>query len=110
MKATPGLTLRDRYHPGHDPLTMWTLIREGDIVFKLEHEGSNEWRVRVFDWARDPGESKDLYDPENPHHAEMVKKLVDYKKTLIEGYPLAGKDAISDEEKQERLRSLGYIN
>lgn len=66
--------------------------------------------VKVFDWVHDPGESHDLHDPDDLHHAEMVKKLVDYKEALIDGYPRTAKDAISDEEKQERLRSPGYIN
>lgn len=39
LKATPGLTLRDRYHPGHDPNTMWTLVREGDIVVQAAASG-----------------------------------------------------------------------
>jgi len=111
-RRLPGLTLRNALHPAPDPRYIWTLIRDGDRVFKLCREAEGDWRVEVFDWGADRGETHDLYDPANPEHAARKQDLLAYKLRLEEGFARDTADTTeaAREERLERLRSLGYVN
>ena len=56
----------------------------------------------------DPAESKDLYEPNNPRHAEMKQKLREYKRRLVAGYR-SSKSGLSESDEAKLLRGLGYI-
>ena len=106
------LQLRRTLHPRPDPALMWTMIREGDLVYKLQRVRQGEWQTYVFDWKQDRSETRDLFDAADPHHQQMAKRLLAYRRQLVAAYPdvdsVLGR--LSDAEKLERLRSLGYIN
>lgn len=111
-RRLPGLTLRNTLHPAPDPRYIWTLIRDHDRVYQLRRELSGDWRVQVFDWAADRGETHDLYDPKNPEDAARKQDLLAYKLRLEEGFAREEADtsAAAQQERLERLRSLGYVN
>jgi arylsulfatase A-like enzyme len=105
----PGLTLRNSLHPLHDPRLMWLMVRDGDVVHKVVRDVGGEWLVQVFDWTRDPGETRGLSDPSDPEQVRAVDGLLEYQQKLEQGYP---RDPVrlTPDERIERLRSLGYIN
>lgn len=93
--------------PRADPALMWTRIRDGDLVFKLSRSTDGSFVVQAFDLARDPAETTDLFDPENPDHALMQERLAAYKARLVQRYdPSSG---LTEDEALERLRELGYL-
>jgi len=79
-------------------------------MYKLTSNDAVNFQPHVYDWEADPAEKRDLYDPQNAHHAAMVNSLSSYKAALLEGYRrVAGNQALTTERQQEILRSLGYI-
>ena len=99
-------------YPRADPRLMWVGVREGDRVFKYRNRGRENFGFEGFDWARDPGESTDLFDPDDPAHMAKAKLLLDYHGALREDYERRGSGGdhlISDEQKRVLLRQLGYI-
>jgi arylsulfatase A-like enzyme len=101
--------------PRRDPALMWVAVRDGDLVYKLTSDSGtgNDFALHVYDWAADPGERNDLYDPVNPTHAAMLKRLGAYKGELTEAWSywqaVAG-GRVPSERQRELMRSLGYID
>lgn len=112
LNKSPGMTLRDTYFPEPAPESMWTLMRRGAFAFRRRRTSTGEWIVQAFDWDRDAGESHDLFDPGDPDHVAVAKRLAAYQALLIDAYHQhvsAGPEALSEDETLERLRDLGYI-
>ena len=100
----------DALHPRHDASVMWVSVREGDFVHKITRENGRTFTSSVFDLARDPTETTDLYDAGNPDHRRVADELAAYKDALAARYA-DGSDAgiVSDERALELLRGLGYV-
>ncbi len=98
------------HFPMGDPNSMWVAVRDGPLMYKLTSNDAVTFQPHVYDWESDPEETRDLYDPQNAHHAAMVDSLSSYKTALLDGYRrVAGKQGLPTERQQEILRSLGYI-
>ena len=97
--------------PDQDVERIWARIRDEDMVYKRYRLGEGEWRNSVFDLARDPEEREDLFDPENPAHAEMAQQLLAYWELLVGSYGAeGGAKNLLPEEERKALRALGYID
>ena len=91
---------------------MWVSIRDRDTVYKHQKLEPDSWGIQVFDLAVDPGETTNLYDPEDPGHAEMAGQLAAYKSLLVASPGPAGRvdrPRLPEREEAELLRGLGYI-
>jgi len=96
--------------PDEDVRRLWVRIRQGDVVYKRRRFGDGEWQYSAFDLSNDPEERKDIFDREDPSHAEMARRLDAYWQTLIDRYGTDRAGTIllpADEE--AALRALGYI-
>ena len=77
---------------------------------KLSADGPIE--PALFDLAADPQERDNLFDASSPDHGQLVDRLVAYKRRLVAAYlrkPPDEGNGLSEEERLERLRALGYI-
>ena len=100
------------FFPRVDVNLIWVSIRDGDVVYKREKVEADRWKFRVFDLSRDPGETTNLYDPEDPRHVEMAAALVGYKARLVDRYlepTTRDTGQLRQEQEAELLRELGYI-
>ena len=100
------------FFPRIDRELMWVSMRDGDTVYKHQKLDADSWGIQVFDLAADPGETTNLYDSEDPRHAEMAAQLADYKARLVAGHSPAGRvdpTLLPEEVEAELLRRLGYI-
>ena len=101
--------LRD-LNPADDPTVIWVRVRDGDLIVKHRYLGPVEgFTEEAFDHAADPGERTNLFDQDNPLHAELDGELKAYKKRLLDGYFQNNATALSRSEADARLRALGYI-
>ena len=91
-------------HPEMNAERLWVTVRQGDVRCKLTLKG-DRWEAEVFDLARDPLETTNVYDIENRKHAEMVALLEAYRAELVSGFQPT--EPVPREI--QRLRSLGYI-
>ncbi len=99
-----------RYFPRTDPELIWVRVRKGDLVAKLRNLDGTRFGFEVFDLARDPHETANLYDPSSSEQALLVEELERYKRRLVENFGRQGEGGeISEEERLERLRDLGYV-
>jgi arylsulfatase A-like enzyme len=90
------------------PELMWVAVRERDRFFKLRRLPGQEWSTSLFDLASDPGETRDLYDPDDAQHQEMSKRLGAYKQALVEA-AYESTEVVPRDRALELLRSLGYV-
>lgn len=97
--------------PRRDPELMWVSVRKGDRFYKLRRLGERGFSSFVFDLAADPGESTNLFDPEDAEQQEVFVRLEEYRGQLLRGYAISegGGDNVSEDEQVRLLRSLGYI-
>ena len=88
----------------------WVSVRSGDRSYKLWRRDGSEF-VAVYDLASDPAESVDLHDPAAPKQQALLDRLQAYRQSLIDGYLRWADhpDLLSDQERIELLRSLGYL-
>ncbi len=108
MPRVPG----NGFFPRIDRELMWVSMRDGDTVYKHQKLDADRWGIQVFDLAVDPGETTNLYDPEDPGHAEMAGQLAAYKTRLVASPGPPGRDdrkQLPEREEAELLRALGYI-
>jgi hypothetical protein len=73
---------------------------------------SSDGRHELYDLALDPGETHNLYDPDDARALELAGILEDYQRGTNAGLPQAsGGDVLPplDEESREALRALGYV-
>jgi arylsulfatase A-like enzyme len=88
-----------RYRPGVANRHT-TLIRDGlQIIHMPSRQGA---KFELFDLARDPGETHDIYSPDDPVHREMAERLLRWEEHG------ARAPAPVEPEALERLRALGY--
>lgn len=107
-----GWAVARGFFPQVDRELMWVSMRDGDTIYKHQKVDPDSWELQVFDLARDPGETTNLYDPDDPGHVEMAEKLADYKARLVTGdSPVRRVDPtqLPEKEEAELLRGLGYI-
>lgn len=81
--------------------------------WKLLHDAENE-RTELYDLASDPGEKENLLDSETSPDVDRIRELMTGWLAETEGTALAENvvtDSIRvlDEETEERLRALGYV-
>ena len=111
--GTPHEVLRTRFFPSIDPNHMWVQVRDGDIVQKYRNLDGTNWGSERFDMSIDPIQAQNRFDAAELAHAEVERELKRYKSKLVEQYYVrettnTGR-ALSLEEEERRLRSLGYI-
>lgn len=74
-------------------------VREGDLV---------AWCVEGAYSVRHVSDEKtDIYNPDHPVHAELVEALEAYRDRIVGAY--RDESTLSIEEREDALRSLGYI-
>ena len=89
---------------------IWARVRAGDIVYKRYRFGDGAWQYSAYDLAADPEERDDLFDPQDPEHAAMRRKLDAYWEKLVTSRrDEAGERRLLPDEEENALRSLGYI-
>ena len=106
--------LTARFYPRSDISLTWIAVRRDDMVWKYRNLGSEKFGFQAFDLSTDPGESNNKFDPMDPQHQEIAGELKKYKSQLVNAsreWEAARAQAaeLPDEERLERLRSLGYI-
>jgi arylsulfatase A-like enzyme len=96
---------------GMDPKTMWVGAREGDLFHQLTRPPGGEWRSTVIDLEHGPAETLDPRDERWKRHREVVEKLRDYKRQLVEDFERRRgvMEELPHDRARERLRALGYI-
>lgn len=108
LEQAKAWTLSHRLIPRSDPELMWVRARRGDRVYKWRRFLDGSWRMQVFDLARDPGERVDLRDPADGEQEEALRRLLRYKEQLVRAYD-QGAIPRREDDAEQRLRSLGYI-
>jgi arylsulfatase A-like enzyme len=98
-----------KYHEGGSNATPWVALREGDEFFKHRNLDGEKWGTQLFDLARDPRATHDLFDPSNERHRRAASRLLEYQEQLERAREEASVAASTDAEAEERLRALGYV-
>jgi len=107
MQEFAPLALVRQYYPGTDPGLMGVGVRDRDLFARWRNRGDGTFVHELFDLARDPLATHDLYDAADPEHARLARFLEDYKARLVAAY---GADRGVDAERIEAdLRALGYV-
>ncbi len=118
-------TLQGRF-PDISTDHMWVGLRRGDDFFQLAPSTeTRELEASLFDFKRDKGKLHDRFDAAEPTHQAAIQDLRAYRKKLADRYRSPGgppfepsnettsndpaADDISADEKERRLRALGYI-
>ncbi len=103
-------TLFRRFYPRNDIEFMSVALRQADRVFKYRHVGEGKFNCEYYDAASDPEEKKNLCDPANAEHMQMVAELKAYQAALQRSFrERDAADSSVPADQAERLRSLGYI-
>ncbi len=109
LAAFQGLERVQSLYPRTDPGLISVRVRKRDLVAKLGPADGSRSVFQVFDLTNDPHETTDLFDPSASEHAELARALERYKERLVEGFERRGAEVLTDEDRTERLRSLGYV-
>ena len=112
LEALPSCDLRDAYFPEPDPTLLWTALRDGDRYHLLRRDLDGAWRLEVYDLARDPGLTHDLFEAGDAGQAAVRAQLEEYRASIVERYERAALDPLGNlsvEEQTEHLRELGYV-
>ena len=100
------------YFPTTSIHEIWVSLRSHDLVAKLRKRPDGEFGAEIFDLSSDPEERRNLYDPSNPQHAQIVERLAAYKAELVAAHDAAEARATTPEvspDQHEKLRALGYV-
>lgn len=86
-------------------------LRRGDMFFQLTPSvETRELVPALYDVETDKGKVDNLFDPDNPDHQAALGELGLYRETLTAQYQLPkAHRRLSEEEEEELLRALGYI-
>jgi len=102
-----------KFFPDDDVRHIWVAVRSGDEWFKYRKLEDGSWATQAFDLAADPDANHDIFDSNPSRHVAIRDQLIAYKSMLIRAYEQShdrtGKHRLSDEQEQEMLRGLGYI-
>jgi arylsulfatase A-like enzyme len=102
-----------RFYPRIDPDLMWVAVTEGDRMYKYRNMDGERWGFEMFDLSNDPTEAANLFDPKEPKHDLMAKRLKRYKADLVAAHQRFAEGTAArtllKEEEAEALRRLGYI-
>lgn len=98
-----------RFFSSTDVRQIWTAVRDGDTYVRRCRGENGQWRTEAFDLAADPAAARDVFDPGDDRLRELERELESYKERLVDRYDRLRSPALPDEEAEERLRSLGYI-
>ena len=96
-----------KFFPDRGVQHTWVAVREGDLFYKWRNLDGKKWGPQLFDLARDPSETRNIFDSENPTHRRALKELRAYKNNLVHHFRRGDTLPLSEEER--RLRKLGYI-
>jgi arylsulfatase A-like enzyme len=100
-------------YPDRDPELMWVSVRYGDEVFKWAKYDLNNpvFKPSMFNLKSDAYERNNLFDASNEKHQKVIEDLKAYKMRLVDACKEWDKKAggISEEERINRLQSLGYL-
>ena len=97
------------FFPRVDVNLIWVSMRDGDTIYKHRMVEPRRWENQVYDLAKDPGETANLHDPEDPRHRQMAAELAQYKARLVARAPDPEDGALPSQEEGDLLRDLGYI-
>jgi len=97
------------YYPRVDVNLIWVSMRDGDMVYKHRKVEPERWEYQAFDLAKDPGETTNLYNPEDPRHRKMALALAQYKARLVAQAAGPQEGALPLQQEGDLLRDLGYI-
>lgn len=102
-----------RRYPDDDPSRMWAALVEAGRVYKRTSRDGRVFETEVYDRADDPGETRNLYDPEDPVHRDAERRLVAYRQAMIRAYEAAQASSATRRLPRRReaaaLRALGYV-
>jgi len=99
-------------YPRTDPRLMWVGVRRGDRVWRYRHVGDDRFAFEAADWSGPRGERPARFDPDDPADAAAAEALRRYRERLVADYERRGNGGdhlISDRQKRELLRQLGYV-
>ncbi|MCP3987279.1 MAG: sulfatase-like hydrolase/transferase [bacterium] len=105
---------RKVFFPTPDIGLIWASVKRGQRVFKYRDLGGH-WGFQAYDLEADPGETTDLFDPNDPSHQLMAENLLRYKSRLVERARAqrrprgVGPAAHTESKDEAALKSLGYI-
>ncbi|MCP4591324.1 MAG: sulfatase-like hydrolase/transferase [bacterium] len=107
-------TLHLKHFPSDGPEQIWVSIREKDAFYRWRRLDGNGWGTEAFDLASDPAATRNLFNPDDPHHREMEKRLRAYKTLLVESCYEMYPDKVRHgpglpKEQIEALKELGYL-
>ena len=99
-------TLAARHIPRPDDVQhSWVGARREDWTFKHTYDGQ-EFHWEAYDLATDPGETTNRFDPSDPSHVDMQRRLQAYRQRLVELY---NKPPEMTAEDVKNLQDLGYV-
>ncbi len=98
-----------KYHTAVGNPKLWVSLRSGDQFFKYRNLDGTNWGMQLFDLARDPTASHDVFDANNPKHQEAKARLLDYQATLARAWNAKTDKPAPDEAAQKILEKLGYV-
>jgi len=107
-------TLIKVHPPLGDPASMWAAVRNRDHIVKFAKTGVDDSAPRLvaFHTPSDPQERRDIYNPADPKLAAMAERLRQYKQRLgaaFSEWQSKRHETISDQQKNEKLKDMGYI-
>lgn len=102
-----------RFFPDDSVDHIWVAVRSGDEWFKHRKLENGSWTTQAFDLATDPDANRDVFDAGDPRHVAIRDDLLAYHAMLVRTHGQSRDQAIdpplSDQQEDELLRSLGYI-
>jgi len=102
-----------RYYPDPDMAHTWVAVRRGDFVWKYRAQEDQSFVFQAFDVRQDPAEAMNLFDPADTQHQQMSEQLRQYKDHLVSSFrewsSAHSQAELDEDERMERLRSMGYV-
>ena len=108
-------TLYEKLLPTGGPEHMQVSVREDDMIYmiaKTDPAHPDSYQPVAYDLSADPLGCKNIFDASNKQHQAEMKRLREYKESLVSACHLWSANESSPEdvdEKLEALRQMGYI-